>query len=209
MRSALCFVFAFALTLAVPARADDPAAATSTLTSAEAPVEATAPALPRLGVAIGAGLPEFATLSLLYRPFRMLRLSAGPTWNYAGWGGDVGVTLVPLNSWISPLLGVQAGRFLRSDYSMLVKSSGASPGTAAMRGLLRRVDYSYTAVDLGLEVGNPRGFSFTLRLGLAWVWADAAGTATSTGGDGTTVSVTNPSVRATIPSAKLGFQYWF
>ena len=165
------------------------------------------PGLPRFGVAIGGGFPEFATLSVLYRPFRFLRLSAGPTWDYAAWGGNVGVTLVPVNWWITPLLGLEAGHYLRSDYSKLVHGGGAD--AAQMRPLLRHVDYSYTAADLGLEIGSPRGFAFTLKLGLSWVWITANGTGTKTSDGGTTMSLTNPALRATLPSAKLGFQYWF
>jgi hypothetical protein len=195
-----------------PAPAPEPrgaAAASSDPAAAEvSPAARGAARLPRFGVALGAGFPEFATLNLLYRPFRFLRVSVGPTWNYVGWGGSVGLTLVPVNWWITPLLGLEAGHYLRADYSKLVKNDTSSD-TAAMKPLLRRVDYDYTAVDLGLEFGSPRGFSLTLRFGLSWVWLSANGTGTKTTDGGTTLSLTNPSLRATLPSAKLGLQYWF
>jgi hypothetical protein len=188
--------------LAAKADAARPAAKVEAAAAPRAPGR-----LPRFGVALGAGFPEFATLSVLYRPWRFLRLSAGPTWNYVGWGGNVGLTLVPVNWWITPLLGVEAGKFLRSDYSKLVKSDDAE--TRDLKPLLRRVDYSYTAVDLGLELGSPRSFALTLRFGLSFVWLSAAGTGARTTDGGTTLTFTNPSLRATLPSAKLGLQYWF
>jgi hypothetical protein len=163
--------------------------------------------LPRLGVAVGAGFPEFAALTVLYRPFRFLRLGAGPTWDYYGFGGHVGLSVVPVNWWITPVVAVEAGRYLRSDYSGAVRSRSQS--STDLKPLLAHVDYSYTAVDVGFEVGSPRGFSVSLRTGLAFVWIDAMGTATKRNDDGSTVSITNPALRATLPSTKLTFQYWF
>ena len=194
---------------AQPAAPAQPAGAAAPDAAAPAPEDAapTRPGLPRFGVALGGGFPEFATASFLYRPFRFLRLSAGPTWDYAGWGGNVGVTLVPVNWWITPLLGVEAGHYLRSDYSRLVHSNSAD--VEQVKSLLRRVDYSYAAADIGLEVGSPRGFAFTLKFGLSWVWITANGTGTKSTDGGTTVSFTDPALRATLPSVKLGFQYWF
>jgi hypothetical protein len=191
------------------AHADPAAAATTTDAPAPAVAEAdSAPArLPRLGVAVGAGVPEFAALTVLYRPFRFLRLGAGPTWNYYGYGGHVGVSVVPVNWWITPVLAFEAGRYLRTSYSGAVRGSGQTADD--LRQLLARVDYSYTAVDLGVEFGSPRGFSVSLRTGLAFVWIDAMGTSTSRSDDGSVVSITNPALRATIPSTKLTFQYWF
>jgi len=199
---------------AAPALTDPAAAATTAAPPPPAPASAeaqaepdAAPRLPRLGVGLGAGIPEFAALTVLYRPFRFLRLGAGPTWNYTGWGGHVGLSVVPGNWWITPVLAVEAGRYLRSSYSAAVR--GSTDTANDLRTLLARVDYSYTAVDLGLEFGSPRGFSVSLRTGLAFVWVDARGTSTRRSDDGSVVSITNPAIRATLPSTKLAFQYWF
>jgi hypothetical protein len=78
-----------------------------------------------------------------------------------------------------------------------------------MRPLLRRVDYSYAALDLGLELGNPRGLAFSIRAGLSYVSVGAAGTATYTSDGGSTVTLRDPAFRGTLASAKLGFHYWF
>jgi hypothetical protein len=199
---------------AAPALTDPAAAATTAAPPPPAPASAeaqaepdAAPRLPRLGVGLGAGVPEFAALTVLYRPLRFLRLGAGPTWNYYGWGGHVGLSVVPGNWWITPVLAFEAGHYLRTSYSGAVR--GSSQTADDLRQLLARTDYSYTAVDLGLELGSPRGFSVSLRTGLAFVWVDARGTSTRRSDNGSVVSITNPAIRATLPSTKLAFQYWF
>jgi hypothetical protein len=72
----------------------------------------------------------------------------------------------------------------------------------------------YGAAHLGLELGSSRGLAFSLRAGLAWVSVLAKGTARtkSDGGAGAgeaAVEFDDPRVRGTIPSVKLGLQYWF
>jgi hypothetical protein len=186
---------------AVPPPPPAPAAA-----EAQAEPDA-APRLPRVGVGLGAGVPEFAALTVLYRPLRFLRMGAGPTWNYYGWGGHVGLSVVPVNWWITPVLAFEAGHYLRTSYSGAVR--GSSQTADDLRQLLARTDYSYTAVDLGLELGSPRGLSVSLRTGLAFVWVDARGTSTRRSADGSVVTISNPALRATLPSTKLAFQYWF
>jgi hypothetical protein len=160
---------------------------------------------PRWGLALGAGFPDFATASLVFRPLQRVRLHAGPAWNGFGWGVQGGVTFVPWSFAVSPLLSFQAGRFFGSDLSFLAKGEDG----AGMKPLLEDMVYSYAAADVGLELGSQRGLSFTLRLGLSYVSVATHGTASHTSDGGTVVALTNPSLNATLPSAKLGFQYWF
>jgi hypothetical protein len=162
-------------------------------------------AVPRWGLALGAGFPEFATASLVFRPLSPVRLHAGPSWNYLGWGLQGGITFVPWSFAVSPLLSLEAGRFFASDLSFVVKGEDG----ATMKPLLDDVSYSYAAADVGLEVGSQRGLCFTLRLGLSYVSIATHGTATRTESGGGSVAVTNPSMNATLPSLKLGLQYWF
>jgi len=162
--------------------------------------------MPRLGLAVGGGFPDFATASLVYRPVSRVRLSAGPAWNYVGWGAQGGVAVVPWSFWIAPVLSIEAGRFFGTNLGFLAKDSGGVP--QEMKPLLERIDYSYAALDVGLELGSPRGFSVSIRLGLSYVSLAAHGTATHTSDDGSVVSMTNPALHGTLPSLKLGFQYW-
>jgi hypothetical protein len=177
------------------------------------PPPATAP-YPRWGLFLGAGVPQAATLSLIYRPVPLVRLHAGPSWGYLKFGYHGGVTLTPIRWAISPTLGVEAGRFASIDVASAI--TDPDPGVDP---LLRNVDVTYAAALLGFEFGSQRGFCFDLRLGLTWLKVDSKGTGTFTGSGGTvgtggttndaTIRVTNPTLRATAPTVQLGLQYFF
>jgi hypothetical protein len=194
------------------------AAAESAAPSAEAAAPASAVAAaeapppkpwPRWGVKLGAGVPQAATLDLLYRPIPWLLLSAGPTWDYAGFGYHGGVVLSPIRWAISPTLGLEAGKLNDVDLNRFTSVE------AGLKPLLQRVGLRYVATTIGLEIGSQRGFAFDLRLGLAWLWGDTHGTGslTSSGGvngqNDAQVSITNPKLRASAPTVQLGFQYFF
>jgi hypothetical protein len=180
--------------------ASEPAAVASAAPAPAAP----RPRLPRWGVALGAGFPEFVAVDAMYRPWRFLRLRAGPSWNTVAFGIHGGVELVPVNWAITPVLALHGGKFLRSDFGRYLKGDDAD-----VKPIVERIDYSYAAVDLGLELGSPRGFSVALRAGLSFVSVSSGGSATYADDDGRTVTMTKPSLAATLPSAKLTLQYWF
>lgn len=163
----------------------------------------------RWGLTVGAGFPDFATASLMFSPARAVRLWAGPSWNSLAWGLHGGIALVPWSSWIAPVLAFEAGRFFRSDLSFVSERSGSMPAGAST--LLSNVDFAFAAVDLGLDLGSPRGFSLGIRAGLSYVSAAAHGTATfdSESGSGARVQLSDPSFHGVLPSAKLALQYWF
>lgn len=186
---------AIAVTFAAPARA-----------AAEVPPAGASAADPRLGIAVEAGAPAGASVALVFRPTRVLRVHAGPAWNYVSWGVLGGVTVVPWRLAIAPSLSAEVGRYFSADVGEFVNvSSGAPAGTEQ---LLRSVDVTYAAAHLGLELGAPRGLSFSLRAGLAYLRASADGSAGTSGG-GSQVTLRDPRVRATAPSVKLGLQYYF
>ncbi len=162
---------------------------------------------PRWGLALGGGFPDFVTASLVFRPVSHLRFSAGPAWNYVGWGVQGGVALVPWRFWIAPVVSLEGGRFFRTNLGFLVKDSAAVP--PEVRPLLEKVAYSYAALDVGLELGSQRGFSSSIRLGLSYVSIAAHATATYTRDDGTAVSVSDPALHGMLPSLKVGLQHWF
>jgi hypothetical protein len=173
---------------------------------AAADASRSAAGLPRWGLALGAGFPEFATASVVFRPLRPVRLQAGPSWNYFGWGLQGGVTLAPWAFAVTPVLSLDAGRFFASDLSFL--ASDGDNG-AAMKPLLENVSYSYAGAAVGLEVGSPRGLTFSIRIGLSYVSIATHGTGTRSEADGSSVTLSDPSLNATLPSLKLGVQYWF
>lgn len=198
---------------APPAPTEAPAAAVEDLPVPPPPPPATAP-YPRWGLFLGAGVPEGATLSLIYRPVPLVRLHAGPSWGYLRFGYHGGVTLAPIRWAISPTLGVEAGRYT----SINVASAFADPDPK-VDPLLRNVNVTYAAALLGFEFGSQRGFAFDLKVGLTWLKVDSKGTGTFTGSGGTvgtggttndaTITITNPTLRASAPTVQLGIQYFF
>lgn len=201
-------------------------------TPAEAPAEAvTAPPLveelplppppppavapyPRWGFFLGVGVPQASTLSLIFRPVPYLRLHAGPSWDYLGFGYHGGVTLAPIRWAISPTLQFEAGRLPSFDVTKVVKDADAG-----VQDLMRDVSITYAAALLAFELGSQRGFCFDVKVGYTWVRIDSKGQGTFTGSGGTvgtggstndaTITVTDPTLRATGPTVQLGFQYFF
>jgi hypothetical protein len=172
------------------------------------PPPETAP-YPKLGFAIGAGFPQAATLSLLVRPLPWLRLSAGPSYDYVGWGYHGGLVLSPIRWAISPTLGLEGGRFFEVDGNRYVTTTDAG-----LKPLLAKVELQYVAATLGLEIGSQRGFCFVLRTGLSWLQVASHGTGqfTSNGGvagaNDAVITVSRPTVRASVPTVQLAFQYF-
>jgi hypothetical protein len=101
-----------------------------------------------------------------------------------------------------------------ADLSWLAgDDQGAVP--PELEPLLRDVAYSYASLLFGLELGSPRGFSVSFTAGLTHLRVVARGTAGTAaspdGGDAGEAQVTfrDPELRATVPTTKLGLQYWF
>ncbi len=169
-------------------------------------VPAAAPGLPRFGLAVDAGAPEGVVASALYRPFPALRIFAGPSWNYSALGFHAGATVVPWRFALTPTLSVEGGRYFSSDLSWLARDSRGVP--AALEPLLRDVSYAYGSLHAGLEVGSPSGLALSVSAGLSYLSVRSRGTATTTAG-GARVELSDPRIRAVLPSVKLGLQYWF
>jgi len=178
---------------------------------AGAPARASLPGASRFGIALAAGVPSGGGLSVTFRPTRVLRVGAGPSWNYASWGIQGGVTLVPWSFGFTPTLGVEAGHYFAADVSRFVRSGIPD----AARPLMQRIGYDYAAALVGLEMGSQDGFSSFIRVGLAYLAMEAKGSGTTTTSGGTSgtgtaqVTLTDPRLRATLPSLQLGVQYCF
>jgi hypothetical protein len=166
---------------------------------------------PRLGLALEGGFPEGAMLGVVWRALPSVRLWGGPAWNYASFGVQGGATFQPWRFAVSPVVSVEAGRYFSADLTRLANDASGVP--EELRPLMNDVRYAYGAAHLGLELGSPSGFAFSLKVGLAYVSLQARGTARSTGDAGTggtaTAEFDDPRIRGTLPSVKLGLQYWF
>ncbi len=170
---------------------------------------------PAWGLLAGAGFPEGIAADLVYRPVAEVRLFAGPMWNYVGWGLQGGVTVVPWHLGVNPLLSLEAGRYFSADATFLAGKAGGVP--ADVEPLLKHVSYDYASLHVGVEIGTRDAFAIEVLAGLSYVTLTAKGTATSqvTVNDANgvptaaTVAFTDPRLRGTMPSVKVGVQLWF
>lgn len=161
----------------------------------------------RWGLELSGGFPQGAALSAVFRPVDHVRFWAGPAWNYVGFGIQGGVAVVPWHLALTPVLSAEVGRYFGADVSFVASEGQGVP--PELRPLLSDMSYAYGALLAGVELGSQRGLTLSLRAGLAYVSLAARGTVTSQQPDGTTVRFTDPRVRGTFPSVKLGLHYWF
>ena len=154
------------------------------------------------GLQAGAGIPSGATASLVVRPWKPLRLDVGVGHDVAAYGLHGGVTLVPFHWWITPTLGVEAGRFAPASFARF--AGGSDP---AARQILSRIGYDYVSGDLGLEIGGQNRFVFFLRAGLAYLRPTVkdVNAALQAANPGVRISAADPTIRARIPTARVGF----
>ncbi len=183
-----------ALTAAPLARADDPGIARSP-----------ARPLPRVGMALDAGVPGGAGAVLQLRLLDALRVDAGPMWSGIGFGLKGGVIWAPLRGPLSPTLELEGGWGLRADLSFLARRNGVP---TELRPVLANARYLYASALVGVDIGSARGTSFFVRAGLSRLEVRAPGTARTPAAGGT-LEIGDSTLRATIPCAKLGVQFWF
>jgi hypothetical protein len=163
-------------------------------------------ALPALGITADVGVPDGLIAALTVRPSSWIRLHAGAGTNTAAPAVRGGVTLSPFG--VGPTLSLEVGHAGPGNVNDLLRTFfGVQPSVAA---LFERMSYTYGNAHLGLEFGR-KWFTFFLRGGLSYtratlMEADDALQAQSDPSRRTTVTLyRDPILRATIPSAKLGF----
>lgn len=216
---ALLGAAACAACLATAARGEELAATDAGLAAVPgpvAPVIPTGPAAPALGrskhvlgLQLGAGFPDGASASVLYRPLRYLRLDGGLLYNYAGYGVSGGVTVLPYFA-VAPTLSLEAGHFFEANAAD--RFSRFFTISDSVRPMLQRVGYTFVDLSAGLEFGHPDWFVFFVRGGLSRVWASVHGfQAAAQGGSGgaQVTSASDPDVTLNVPNAKLGFILYF
>ncbi|MES1210117.1 MAG: hypothetical protein ABUS79_29630 [Pseudomonadota bacterium] len=193
------------LLTAPAARAQDSAVSAAPLARpAQAP-------LPRLGLMVGAGIPDGATGSLVYRPFKWLRAEAGGSYNMISKGVRGGLSVIPFG--MGPSATLEAGHYFDGNANGIARSIAG--GGFQDNAILQRVGYDFANAHLGLDFGVKR-VVFFIHGGMSYVRANirnvnaeiasnmSSGTTGSSGG--TTVSFNqDPVVRIFTPSVKLGF----
>ncbi|MCP3141714.1 hypothetical protein [Pyxidicoccus xibeiensis] len=178
-------------------------------TSAHAQDGSGEPGLRKFGLLLDAGAPHGVGLSAVVRPLPWLRLQAGPTTNTLSFGLRGGASILPLQTFIAPSLNAEAGHYFGSDYNDVVDWLGASPSRSA--AAIKDVTYDYVTGSVGLEIGSASRFNFFLHLGISYVAlnVDDASALLQDATDDPDVTARDLHVRATIPSVKVGFLFYF
>ena len=198
-----------------PTAAETPAPARATATPAATPsmgagvTRTAAPAerrtTPWVGTMVDVGVPDGASVSIVYRPFRAIRAHAGLSHNLISLGQRVGVTLTP-GWWASPTLSLEYGHFAEGNANPLVRA--ASGDETFSSAVLERIGYNYGNARLGLELGR-KWFTFYLHAGMSRITARvhnlSAETMSETSGTTTVSFSRDPNVRLWTASASLGF----
>jgi hypothetical protein len=161
---------------------------------------------PRIGAMADLGLPDGATVSIVYRPIRGIRAHAGISHNLISLGERVGITMVPFSWWATPTLSLEYGHYADGNANPLARM--ATGDATLSSAVLDRVGYSYANAHLGLELGR-KWFTFYLHAGVSRVTGtlhnlDAVTMSEATGTTTITFSK-DPSVRLWAPSARIGF----
>ena len=189
-----------------------PAFAPGAPVAAPSAVPAQAPARGRthhvLGLSLDAGVPDGASATLLYRPWKYVRFGGGMLYNYVGYGVLGSVSVLPYFP-VAPSLTLEAGHYF--DANAASRISQFTHVDDNLKPLLQRVGYTFVNAQLGLEFGHPNWFVLFVRGGLSRVWlssSDAAKVVVTTS-DGTRVTFADPSARLGIPTAKLGLMFFF
>jgi hypothetical protein len=158
----------------------------------------TSVAEPRLGLTLDAGVPDGASLGVVYRPEPRLRFHAGASHNSISAGARAGITLAPVPAWISPTLSLDIGRFAEGDANPFVRRISGDDDRSSP--LIESLGYRYVNAHVGLQWGRERTL-FYVHGGASYVTGtlggleDEASDAMVTFSDDPSFAVWTPSLR--------------
>lgn len=165
--------------------------------------------LPSVGLMVGAGVPDGATASLVYRPYSWLRAEAGGSYNMISKGVRVGVSLIPFG--MGPSASLEAGHYFDGNANGIARSIAG--GGFQDNAVLQRIGYDFVNAQLGLDFGVRR-VVFYIHGGMSYVHANvhnvnAQIASSMSGSTSTTVTLNqDPTVRILTPSVKLGLVFY-
>lgn len=166
----------------------------------------TSTARPRIGAGLDVGLPDGATVSIVYRPIRSIRAHVGLSHNAISLGQRAGITLSPFSWWATPTLSFEYGRFAEGNANPIARQISGDSGFNSTT--LDRVGYSYENARLGLEFGR-KWFTFYIHAGVSHISGTVHNLSSAMMGSDpgmTSVSFSkDPSVHVWTASARLGF----
>lgn len=160
---------------------------------------------PLLGVHLEAGVPDGLAASAVVTPGGHLRLELGGLNNGIGSGARVGASLVSFPMFfLRPLIGADAGAVFGGFGEWLP----ALLTSSSLRDAVRGATVKFINAQVGLELGSPY-FSLTLRAGASYVDVALQDRAVSLGAETASVSASNVTIKAFIPSARVGLLFCF
>jgi hypothetical protein len=156
-----------------------------------------------LGLQLDLGAPDVSGLSLVFRPYRFVRLEAGGNFNVLSGGLHGGVTVLPFHWGVVPTLHFEYGHMFDGDAS----SYAGSSASASTKLALKQIGYDYADAQLGLEFGAQNRFVFFVRGGLFWLWTEAKNfqQALNLSNAGAGATANNAQIRLRGPSLNFGF----
>ncbi|MGE0550526.1 MAG: hypothetical protein AB7O24_29980 [Kofleriaceae bacterium] len=164
----------------------------------------------RFGVMADVGVPDGATVSVVARPLRPLRLHLGVSHNGISPGVRAGATYVPFSSWVTPSLTIDYGHYTEGDANPLARM--ISGDEAFSSPVLERVGYDYANAHVGIELGRT-WMTFYIHAGMSRVMADVHELEAAAAADSdaqTTISFPkDPHLQITTVSARLGWIVYF
>ena len=154
-------------------------------------------------------LPDGVTADLVCRPLPYLRLQAGPAWNYLACGMQGGVAVTPFRWAVSPVLEASYGHFFGADLNRVFKNVPAELQPLRLGRRLRLLQRP--GRPRARLAARPHLLAGARALLLLERPSTAPATVVKNQGtpDEATVTVANPSLRAVIPSLRLGLLYYF
>ncbi|WP_375767907.1 hypothetical protein NR798_40510 [Archangium gephyra] len=193
-----------------PEDTDTPAAETEgPIAPSPTDPDAAPPWKTRFGVRLAAGAPEGVGISALIHPRRWARAHVGATRNTLGFGARGGLSLIPLELLISPVLELEYGYYFNADYEKLLTQLHGEPTTAATG--IRTVGYHQASGSLGLEFSPSRYVTFFGGVGISY-WFIEVGAAKDfirEAEDDPEISARPLNLGLSSPVAKLGLLIYF
>jgi hypothetical protein len=160
---------------------------------------------PRLGAMADVGVPDGATVSIVYRPIRAIRAHAGFSHNLISLGERAGITITPLSWWAAPTLSFEYGRYAEGNANPIARAVTGDQTLSS--GVLDRVGYQYGNAHVGLELGR-RWFTFYLHAGVSRITGTVHNLSSETMPSSGTTSISfshDPTVQLWTVSARVGF----
>lgn len=194
-----------------PEDVDIPASEQEETVATPAPTDpdAAPPWKTRFGMRLVAGAPEGLGIAAIIHPRRWARAHVGATRNNLGFGARGGLSLIPLDLLISPVLELEYGYYFNADYEKLLTQLHGQPTTPATG--IRHVGYHQVSGSVGLEFSPARYVTFFGGVGISYWFIEVRNTrdfileAT----DGLELTARPLNIGLSSPVAKLGLLIYF